>query len=160
MMGLLKFTASLGLICLFGSCALMPPLETNNSRSNGNLTPREQELIQRGMVALPLPSNPKYIVTRQTCLFFVQHPEDKSMIPVGLLEPRTYLILRRKDGDWMDVQLTSGQLGSVVGANIRSLTDREDSVKPYLEPQLEFKPLALPQASTNTSEMDPVLLGG
>ena len=151
--------ASLALISLIGSCAQLNPMKANKG-GRGNLTPRETELIRQELVAQPLPKNPSYIVTRQTCLFFAQHPEDKSMIPVGLLDPSTYLVLRRRDGDWVDVQLTGGQLGSVVAANIRDLTRREDTSKSYLEPQPDLQPLTLPQASASTAEIDPVLLGG
>lgn len=83
------------------------------------------------------------------------------MVPVGLLEKDAFVILRERDGEWTDMQLTSGQLGSVMTSNLRDLTTSEDDTQEYLKPQPELRPLTWPQANRREeSGIDPVLLGG
>ena len=127
---------------------------------SGNLSAREREQVRQSLVPHPIPENPTYVKARLPCLFFAEHPGDQSMVPVGMLERVTFLVLRKRDGQWLDVRLTSGQLGSVMGDNISDLTEVEDSAEEYLDPQPDLKPLSLPQASNTRSEIDPVLLGG
>jgi hypothetical protein len=79
------------------------------------------------------------------------------MVPVGMLNADAYIILREVDGEWMEVQLTSGQFGSVLGTNIREITPEEDTSKEYLEPQPDLAPLSLPQV--DASPLETTLLG-
>ncbi len=125
------------------------------------LSAKEIERIREQLVVHPLPENALYARTRQACFFFVEHPDDASMIPVGMLKSQAYVVVKRRDGEWADVQLTSGQLGSVMSVNLRDLTDEEDLDEGYLESQPALQPLPLPQASARTEDsLDPVLLGG
>lgn len=129
--------------------------------SDSGLSDAEIESIREQLVAHPLPEEPVYGRTSQTCFFFVENPRDGSMVPVGLLEKDAFVILRERDGEWTDMQLTSGQLGSVMTSNLRDLTTSEDDTQEYLKPQPELRPLTWPQANRREeSGIDPVLLGG
>ena len=79
------------------------------------------------------------------------------MVPVGMLNANAYIILRAVDGEWMDIQLTSGQYGSVISSNIREITSEEDTSKEYLKPQPDLAPLSLPHA--DASPIKTTLLG-
>ncbi len=133
------------------------PADTNS----GNLSAAEREAIRASLVPHPLPDAPDYIKVRQGCLFFAKHPGDGSMVPVGMVQTDAYLIMRNRDGAWVDVQLTSGQLGSVLASNVKALTPEESASEAYLDPQPDLQPLTLPQASaTEATGINPVLLGG
>lgn len=147
------------LTCGFSACQ---HLETRHGSAakKSQLSAKELDLIRQQLAAHPLPEEPEYLRTKQPCFFFIEHPADESMIPVGLLQRHAYVIVRDRDGEWMDVQLTSGQLGSVMSLNMRDLTSAEEASRQYLEPQPELQPLALPQANAEGATIDPVLLGG
>ena len=139
---------------LLSSCASMGP----RLEEAGPLTAREGELIEQSLVR-PLPADPAYVQARQTCFFFVRHPEDQSMVPVGLLVVNTYVVLRKRDGRWVDIQLTSGQIGSMMSENVRNLAGDEGPPKDYLERQREPELAPLPQVSAHQAvDIDSALL--
>lgn len=84
------------------------------------------------------------------------------MVPVGMLRGDSYVIVRRNDGEWTDVQLDDGHRGSVISSNIRHLTQKERNRGDYLYNQPDLEPLSLPQASGSgpVSPLDLTLLGG
>ena len=125
--------------------------------TGSGISSKEVALIQQQLEPRPLPEDPKYVRVRQACFFCVTHPEDGSMIPVGMLNADAYIILREVDGEWMEVQLTSGQFGSILGINAREITTEEDAAQEYLEPQPDLAPLSLPQA--DASPLKTTLLG-
>lgn len=151
--------ALLVLVFALGACSALDSVRSRND-DRPPLSERDLELVRRELAVHPLPARPVYSLTRQACFFFVQHPADKSMIPVGMLQNNNYVVVRRRDGEWTDVQLTSGQRGSVLSVNLRDLTDLEDRSRLYLQPQPGLQPLSLPQASADGVNVDPSLLGG
>ena len=157
MLRFLNTLSRVGLLALllgtWVSCATVQDTPT----AAGGLSERERQLIRQQMTPQPLPSDPVYVRVRQSCIFCATHPEDGTMVPIGMLQPDAYVILRRNDGAWMDVQLMSGQVGSVVGSNLRAITPDEDGKQEYLEPQPDLEPLSLPQA--DSSPVNTVLLG-
>ena len=155
-----QFLSALGgviLILNLASCAQTFTKSAPTKTEQPGISERDAALIQRELVPHPLPQDPVYVRVKQACFFFAPHPEDGSMIPVGVLQPNSYIILRQDDGAWLDIQLTSGQLGSVLSNNIRRITSAEDQAAGYLAPQPELAPLSVPQADTST--IDTTLLG-
>lgn len=147
------FTALLVLNGLVSCAQLGNQSITGDSAPAGNeVSNKEISLIQQQLEPRLLPDDPKYVRVRQACFFCVTHPEDGSMVPVGMLNADAYIILREVDGEWMEVQLTSGQFGSVLGTNIREITPEEDTSKEYLEPQPDLAPLSLPQVDASPHE--------
>ena len=126
--------------------------------STGALTDRDRELLRAELVPQPLPASPDYARAHLDCFFYAQHPEDLSMVPVGILKQGAYVIVRHEDGEWVDIQLTSGQLGSVLASNLRAITAQENRSQDYLEPQPDLGPISKPQA--NATVIDTTLLGG
>lgn len=119
-------------------------------------------MIREGFVPQALPNSPVYVKVTQPCIFFTSHPKDGSMVPVGMLRGETFVILRRDDGEWTDVQLDDGHVGSVISTNIRHLNKKETDQRDYLQDQPDLEPLTLPQASSSDAQsgLDPTLLGG
>ncbi len=119
-------------------------------------------MIREDFVPQALPESPVYIKVTQPCIFFTTHPKDGSMVPLGMLRGDSYVIVRRNDGEWTDVQLDDGHVGSVISTNIRHLTSKETNQRDYLQDQPDLEPLSLPQASSGDGQqlLDPTLLGG
>ena len=152
--------------------ALLPPLlgflcqcqsvSTSNSAAGTPLTEEEKRLIRESFVPHPLPEKPNHAKVVQTCMFFVTNPKDQSMVPVGLIKQKSYVIVRQEDGEWTDIQLSTGHYGSVISANLRSMNAEEKASGEHLMPQPDLTPLSLPQARTNEVRpfLDPVLLDG
>ena len=141
------------------SCETLTTRSSSESEgSNGALTDRDRELLRAELVPQPLPESPNYARAHLDCFFYAQHPEDLSMVPVGILKQGAYVVIRHEDGEWVDIQLTSGQLGSVMASNLRAMTEKEDRSQDYLEPQPDLRPISKPQA--NASVIDTTLLGG
>ncbi len=84
------------------------------------------------------------------------------MVPIGLIKQKSYVIVRKEDGEWTDIQLSSGHYGSVISANLRSMIPEEEAAGEHMMPQPDLTPLSLPQARTNEVRpyLDPVLLDG
>lgn len=156
---LFQLTFAAFLLAGFVSCAQLggQSVGSQDAANQGGLSKEELTTIRQQLVAHPLPNNPTYVRVRQACIFFVDHPEDGSMVPIGMVRPNAYVVLSRKDGEWVDVQLTSGQRGSLIANNIRAITSQEDAAEEYLEPQESLAPISLPQA--NASPIDTTLLG-
>ncbi len=159
MLPLLKLFTALLILNGLVSCAQLGGQSINEDAApTGNeLSSKEIALIQKQLTPLPLPNDPRYLRVSQACFFCVTHPEDGSMVPVGMLNANAYIILRAVDGEWMDIQLTSGQYGSVISSNIREITSEEDTSKEYLKPQPDLAPLSLPHA--DASPIKTTLLG-
>jgi hypothetical protein len=141
------------------SCAQLgnQPVSQDAAVTGDGMSSKEVALIQQQLEPRPLPDDPNYVRVRQACFFCITHPKDGSMVPIGMLNADAYIILREVDGEWMEVQLTSGQYGSVLGINIREITTEEDTAKEYLEPQPDLAPLSLPQV--DASPLETTLLG-
>lgn len=155
---LLQLSMTAFLLAGFVSCAQLDGQRVRDQQSNrGGLSATELSSIKQQLVSHPLPQNPTYVRVRQACIFFVNHPEDGSMVPIGMVRPNAYVVLTRKDGEWVDVQLTSGQRGSLISNNVRNITTEEDASQGYLAPQESLAPLSLPQA--DASPIDTTLLG-
>lgn len=165
MIAFLRSMFALGCCCFSGMVACThfdaARSSSGNEEEPSGLSAKEVEIIRRQLVAHPLPEAPVYQRTGQACIFFVRNPSDASMLPVGMLEKHAYVVVRAVEGEWSDVQLTSGQLGSVLTVNLRQITEDEDASEDYLLPQPGLEPLPWPQASRDETEgLDAVLLGG
>lgn len=150
---------SCGLGLALVGCETIASKPTSSVRG---LSESERKLIRESFVPAALPDNPTYVKITQPCIFFVTHPKDGSMVPLGMLSGETYVVLRQNAGSWMDIQLDDGHLGSVISTNARLINEQETRRGDYLQDQPDLEPLALPQASsTGTAPMlDPTLLGG
>ena len=154
-----SFALALGLAAMV---ALSGCIATETNSASAAFSDSERKLIRENFVPQPLPKVLVYVKVTQPCIFFTQHPKDGSMVPVGMLRGDSYVIVRRNDGEWTDVQLDDGHRGSVISSNIRHLTQKERNRGDYLYNQPDLEPLSLPQASGSgpVSPLDPTLLGG